>query len=58
MTLICVSSCKGVLIPEHQFNMEIAYKILVNFYPAKSCGTSGIPALLFSYMIKDDNEIL
>ena len=38
--------------------MEIAYKISINYYPAKSCGTSGIPALLFSCMIKDADEIL
>lgn len=47
-----------MLSPEYESNIEIAYKILINYDPAKSCGTSGIPVLFFSCIVKDENEIL
>lgn len=47
-----------MLSPEYKFNIQLPYKILINFYHAKCCGTSGILALLFASMNKDESEIM
>lgn len=58
MTLIRGLQYKGMPSPEYKFNIEIPYKILINYYQANCCGTYDILALLFACMNKDENEIL